>query len=50
MLFSKREKMLFGTLQRQNRVDAWTFKFAHLRTATQGSVSIFLFWLLTKKT
>jgi len=49
MLLAKRGKLLLGTPQRQNRVDAQHPSFAHMRTATQGSVSFFPFWWFKEK-
>jgi hypothetical protein len=34
-------EMLLGTPQRQNQVGTHYSRFAHVRTATQGSVSLF---------
>jgi len=42
-------EMLLGTPQRQNRVDAQHPSFAHMRTATQGSVNFFPFWWFKEK-
>jgi len=49
MLIAKRGELLLGTLQRQNRVDAQHSRFAHVRTVTQGSVSLFPFWWIKEK-
>jgi hypothetical protein len=48
-MLTKKEELPVWAPLRQNRVYAKLSSFARMRTATQGSVSFFPFWLIKEK-